>query len=91
MLEGFQGNFKNRYLGENIKCEGCNQELDTQGHVVDSCSTMVHQERLVEPMAYFRTLIQNGIVCLMNFLFIGNCRFVNLQHTKTKDAFTQCV
>ena len=35
MLKGFQGNFKNRYLGENIKCEGCNQELDTQGHVVD--------------------------------------------------------
>ena len=35
MLKGFQGNFENRYLGENIKCEGCNQELDTQGHVVD--------------------------------------------------------
>ena len=35
MLEGFKGNFKNRYLGENTKCEGCNQELDTQGHVVD--------------------------------------------------------
>ena len=35
MLEGFKGNFKNWYLGENIKCEGCNQELDTQGHVVD--------------------------------------------------------
>ena len=35
MLEGFKGNFKNRYLDEKADCESCNQVLDTQGHVVE--------------------------------------------------------
>ena len=35
MLEGFKGNFKNQYLDEKANCEGCNQVLDTQGHVVE--------------------------------------------------------
>ena len=34
-LEGFKGNFKNHYLDEKANCEGCNQVLDTQGHVVE--------------------------------------------------------
>ena len=35
ILEGFTRNFKNCYLGEQANCEGCNQVLDTQGHVVE--------------------------------------------------------
>jgi hypothetical protein len=35
MLEGSKGNFRNHYLGGKANCEGWNQVLDTQSHVVE--------------------------------------------------------
>ena len=32
ILEGLKGNFKNSYLCERAKCEGCNHVLHAQGH-----------------------------------------------------------
>ena len=35
MTNGFKGNFSNMYKGGNMKCEGCEQVLDTQSHATE--------------------------------------------------------
>ena len=34
MVEGFKGNFKNRYTDSTTNCEGCDQEVDDQVHAI---------------------------------------------------------
>ena len=34
LVEGFKGNFKNRYKESTTNCEGCDQEVDDQAHAI---------------------------------------------------------
>ena len=34
LVEGIKGNFKNLYRGNDLRCQGCRQEVDTQSHVL---------------------------------------------------------
>ena len=63
MLEGIKGNHKNMHRDQDMKCGGCNMELDTQSHVL-SCEAyrdlsedkvLSSDEGMIE---YFRQVIK---------------------------------
>ena len=62
MLEGIKGNHKNMYRDQDMKCGGCNMELDTQSHVL-SCEAYrdLREDKVLSSdegmIEYFRQVI----------------------------------